>query len=460
MANPEHVEILMQGVDKWNNWRRKNRYVNPDLSEADLKNINLSGCNFGGYVDAGQRHADISFVPEIEYEICNLSKADLRGADLKHANLSGANLRGADLSDADLEGANLHVFQYALYGCESCCLAGARLRKTNLSSVNLSGADLRGADLDGANLSGAVLDQFQPNRDETINTNLSNANLSNADLTNTSLFRADLINSILYKADFTNASLLETDLTRANLVEANFFGAKISGSKVYGTSAWNLNLENCIQKDLVISKEGEPNMEVDNLLVAQFIYLMLNNKNIRDVLNAVTSKGVLILGRFSNDERKKVLDGLREALRKFGLLPIVFDFDRPTDKDYTETVQTLAGMSMFVIADLTSPKSTPLELESTVKNFKIPYVPIIDVDVDPRPFAMLTDLQKSFHWVLPTLGYKSKDQLLKNEVIIKYIIEPVNKKRAELRDDKNNDLGIIMITDIETDLPQDKNIIK
>ena len=119
-----------------------------------------------------------------------------------------------------------------------------------------------------------------------------------------------------------------------------------------------------------------------------------------------------------------MLDGLREGLRNFGLLPIVFDFDCPTDKDYTETVQTLAGMSMFVIADLTSPKSTPLELEATVKQFKIPYIPIIDISVDPHPFSMLGDLQKSFHWVLPTLQYKSKEGLLDGENLKTYIIEP------------------------------------
>ena len=107
----------------------------------------------------------------------------------------------------------------------------------------------------------------------------------------------------------------------------------------------------------------------------------------------------------------------------------------------------------LIKTDLTNPKSTPLELEATVKNFKIPYVPIIDISVDPRPFAMLTDLQKSFHWVLPTLGYKSKEQLLKDEVIKKYIIDPVNKKRAELRNDKNNEQGIIMITEIDADSP-------
>ena len=92
----------------------------------------------------------------------------------------------------------------------------------------------------------------------------------------------------------------------------------------------------------------------------------MNNTKIRNVVDTITSKGVLVLGRFS-DPQRKLLDGLREALRNLDLLPIVFDFDRPIDKDYTETVQTLTGMSMFVIADLTSPKSTPLELEATVK---------------------------------------------------------------------------------------------
>lgn len=161
------------------------------------------------------------------------------------------------------------------------------------------------------------------------------------------------------------------------------------------------------------------------------------------------NRGMLLVGRsYSEPARKAVLDGLREKLRQFDLLPIVFDFDRPTDKDDTETVQTLAGMSMFVIADVTNPKSTPLELEATVKQHKIPYVPIIYTSVDPHPFAMLTDLQKSFHWVLPVIAYQSKEQLLQTEVIKKYIIDPVNKKRAELRKDKSTEPEIIRITEI------------
>jgi hypothetical protein len=84
----------------------------------------------------------------------------------------------------------------------------------------------------------------------------------------------------------------------------------------------------------------------------------MNNVEIRDVINTLTSKSVLILGRFTDSNRKIVLDTLRDKLREYNLLPIVFDFDRPIDKDYTETVQILAGLSLFTIVDITSSKST------------------------------------------------------------------------------------------------------
>jgi hypothetical protein len=39
---------------------------------------------------------------------------------------------------------------------------------------------------------------------------------------------------------------------------------------------------------------------------------------------------------------------------------MVFNFDKPETKDFTETVRLLAGLSKFVIADITNPKSSPL----------------------------------------------------------------------------------------------------
>jgi hypothetical protein len=98
------------------------------------------------------------------------------------------------------------------------------------------------------------------------------------------------------------AMLADTDLT----------GADLTGCCVYGVSAWGLKLHGTKQQNLVITVPGDPTVTVDNIEVAQFIYLMLNNQKVRDVIDTITSKVVLILGRFT-DERKAVLDALPQA---------------------------------------------------------------------------------------------------------------------------------------------------
>jgi hypothetical protein len=62
-----------------------------------------------------------------------------------------------------------------------------------------------------------------------------------------------------------------------------------------------------------IDVHDEPKITVDNIEVAQFIYLMLNNEKVREVIDTITSKAVLILGRFTG-ERKPVLEGTHSAI--------------------------------------------------------------------------------------------------------------------------------------------------
>ena len=96
MANPEHLDILKQGVKAWNTWREKNRSVFPDLSRADLGVAILSNADLTG---ANLFQADLT--------MANLTGADLTRANLFQANLTGANLEGAHLEKADLRGADL-----------------------------------------------------------------------------------------------------------------------------------------------------------------------------------------------------------------------------------------------------------------------------------------------------------------------------------------------------------------
>jgi hypothetical protein len=123
----------------------------------------------------------------------------------------------------------------------------------------------------------------------------------------------------------------------------------------------------------VRTKEDEPEITVNNIEVAQFIYLLLHNEKIRDVIDIITSKAVLILGRFTPPKRKAVLDALRDELRKRDYLPILFDFEKPDSKDLTGTVSTLAHMARFIIADLTDPSCIPYEVAKVIPDAYVPW---------------------------------------------------------------------------------------
>ena len=117
---------------------------------------------------------------------------------------------------------------------------------------------------------------------------------------------------------------------------------------------------------------------------------------VRDAIDTITSKVVLILGRFTK-ERKAVLDMFREKLRDRNLLPVIFDFEGPRSRDLTETVSTLAHIARFIIADITDAKSIPQELTAIVPH--LPSVPVQPIQlVSQREYGMFEHF-KRFPWV-------------------------------------------------------------
>src|SRR5262249_49301951 len=167
---------------------------------------------------------------------------------------------------------------------------------------------------------------------------------------------------------------------------------EFSRSRVYGVSALRRKLKRAKQRNLVITDVNEPEITVDNIEVAQFIYLLLHNDKIRDVIDTIGKKGVLLLGRFT-EGRMVVLDRLREKLRDLGFVPMVFNFDKPETKDFTDTVRLLCNLSHFVIVDITNPRSAPLELQATVPDYMVPFAPILQQG--EQPFSMSSTFRTS-----------------------------------------------------------------
>lgn len=314
---------------------------------------------------------------------------NLNGIDLSGQDWSGANFERTDFVKANFEGINL----------ENAILTGAK---------DPSGVDIGRSYLDGANLKNANLN----------NADLRRANLIGTDLSGATLLGANLSQSDLTNAKFVDAKLTGANLTQAQLIKTNFDGANLNECLTYGISTWDLSLENTEQSNILITPPESPVITVDNIQVAQFIYLLLNNKEIRNTIVTMTSKAVLILGRFTA-ERKAVLDEIRTELRMNNYLPILFDFQELDNRDLTETITTLAGLSRFIIADLTDPKSIPHELKAIVAN--LPSVPVQPIILKGQTEYAMFEHFTRYPWVLDIYKYKSKDELMEsfyNDIIL------------------------------------------
>lgn len=320
-----HIAILDLGVKHWNDWRRENPSIQPQLHSTDLTSRQLRGIDLSG--------------------------ADLKGADFRYADLSGANLFRADLYKATLWRANL-----------------------------------------------------------------SKANLAEADLSSSNLNRVSFRNADLNRAILRFARMVGADVTQANF----------SGAFVYGCSFWNLVGTPNEQLNVVITPRNEPTITVDNIEFAQFMYMLLKNHKIRDVIDTMTSKVVLILGRFT-PERKRVLDAIREELRRLNFLPVLFDFEKPGSRDLSETVSLLAHMARFVIADITDAKSIPQELSAIVPH--LPSTPIQPLLLaNQNEYGMFEHFRR-YPWVMAPFLYESQETLLAD--LAQKVIAPAATKAKE-----------------------------
>lgn len=385
-------------------WREER---STDLSNAILRGANLNQANLSKVIltSADLQEANLT---------ANLSGAWLENANLFKADLNQANLEDAVLSHSKLCGANLHEAFLGGATLTHADLRGADLRKAYLRGVNLIQAKLGGADLREADLS--------PDIEWT---RLNSANLTKADLRETNLGNTDLTNAVFAGADLRGAFLRE-----AQLVGTDLRGANLGEAYVYGISVWDVRINGKTkQNGLIITPENMPRVTVDDVEVAQFIYLLMENRKIRNIIQTVTSRAVLILGRFTK-ERKPILEAIHTEMKDtYGLVPILVDFVPSSKRSVTETIQLLANLCRFIVADVTDAKSIPQELSHIIPN--MPSVPVQPIIEDSQEEYAMFKHWRSFNSVLPEFLYRDERHLLEN--IEAYIIKPVEEWEKETK---------------------------
>lgn len=306
------------------------------------------------------------------------------------------NLRGANLSALDL--VDLH-------------LQGVVLRDADLTNSNLSGVDLSGADFRGAS---------------GFNVDVSSATLRGCRFASAWLHRWNFNEADLTDARFGGAFLTDCSLNRASLA-----GTSLEGVYLWGCSTWGVTIDahtkqagirvtadfDWVEFAMKTRRQRKQAAEqlfeitIDDVRVADFMSQIRETpERVADMITAAARKLVLLLGRFTGPQRAILDSVLVPTLTDRGYFPMVFDFHPPDGRDVIESVALLAGLSHFVIADLTDPRSTPLESQVLAPMLAIPFFPI--VHKGERVFSMFSDLQQKYPWVQPPQTYRGKAHLV------------------------------------------------
>ncbi len=183
--------------------------------------------------------------PDIQLSNGDLSRADLRRASLVRANLSKTQLRGANLSDASLVGAVL----------SECDATNGDFRRADLTGIKAQGSEFQGADLTKAWLDYADLQEAQFE-----GAKLTEASFCGANLRLALFIDNDLTDADFGKADFTTAVLSGLTLRQAHFEAANFTKANLSGCDLEdmdltgctfsGAILTSANLTGCVLRDV------------------------------------------------------------------------------------------------------------------------------------------------------------------------------------------------------------------
>ena len=391
-GSEHHLRILKESLRRnsprfWNRWRQNHPSVRPDLRGVVLAGKWLRGFDFA------RTKFDAAILERTDLGGVHLEYASLREATLRYANLSGVHAFRANLNGANFYGATLAQGDFRI----ASCLETTRLVHANLTGANFSHAKLVGAFL------------------------------TEADLTATRFDGADLSDVDLERAILDGTSLLGTTLRRA--IVSGAFIRRVQTDK--NTDQRSLGLDVYVLWERRMGNAIEFT-DTDDIRLAQFHDVVEEHGSIASLITACSERVVLILGRFT-PQRKRVLDKLAEALTKRGKVPVIYDFPSPKDREISDTVRFIAGMSQFIVVDLTDALSVPLELQATIPDLMIPVLPIIQSG-EPA-FSMFADLQRRYSWIQPTVSYKNAEQLVRrvDEAIIaraKDAADQLRKQRA------------------------------
>lgn len=266
MANKKHIKILKQGVDAWNQWRRENPNIRPDLSFVDFQETNFKNATF---FDAELRK---------NYEYFYWAPIVIIFSFIISYYIDTDYPKNFDFTFFVIILNLVWLFFLKTYFFFKEDLKGLNLENINFYNVDLSDVNLIGANLEGVDFREANLDKtVKIDKKWYIVWGISKRRLENYDLSGLDLSNAYLCDSDLTGINFSRCDLSNTNLARVQAISTNFEGAKLTGACIEN---WNIgnrtNLKNVICDYIYLKqkqKERRPHSEDKQFAPGEFTKL-------------------------------------------------------------------------------------------------------------------------------------------------------------------------------------------
>jgi len=382
----------LQHVDFSGNTFHHCDFSESTISGCDFSRSVLDNCTFNRSTiqKCSMLHTRFEHTSAIgaRFTLTHLQFANLRYVNFNDASFSGGCLMNSDMYVAHFENAHFHHLQMGWTKITDGHFNGARFISAKLEEVQFKDVELRGAHFEDADACGA---------------------------------------RFLY-VKMQHSSWINACLRHAHFFEVCCDGAVFDRCKILGIGICRVSGKPSLQRDLNCGGDKEP-LLVDDLRLAPFIHELRYEDGFGRFADALTSKVVLILGRFS-DARMPLLERIHGRLRALGYIPQLIKFPCDGLLDPGSVVNIAAMCSRFVIADVSDAREVIREVVGILSQLRPVVVkPIMEVgQVEPISFVWEKRSQR-IH-LLPPYEYPDADTLIAN--LSSAIIQPCEDALARM----------------------------
>lgn len=213
---------------------------------------------------------------------------------------------------------------------------------------------------------------------------------------------------------------------QSNLVGSSWIGVDFSSARMAGVDCDGAVFERCTIEGLGVWKaSGTPRREeqlradasdfgmlaLNDLKIGPALFEVVRNDALPRLFELLSSKLVLILGRFAPAASKERLERLRAEIGRRGYIAVVVDWELQGRFNATTIVSAISMCSRFIVADVTDARTVIAEVREALAQRPVAIQPLL-LFGSPEPAFLRWARTDKYQQLLPTITYRDINDLI------------------------------------------------